>query len=97
MNLRNEVAEKYKDNLVYNIEFMGGFQIKLKFANNYGVSFINHMGSYGNEIAILLFDKNGNSHLCYDTELTNDVIGYLEYEEVFETIEKVKQLQGGAI
>jgi hypothetical protein len=93
MKLRDSVAERYQENLVSNEEMNGGFRIALKFENNYGVSFICHYGSYGNEIAVLKFDKNGNSHLCYDTEITDDVLGHLEYEEVFETIERIKNLK----
>lgn len=67
---------------------------RFKFENGYGASVIKHFGSYGYkddlfELAVL--DKNGN--LCYDTPITNDVIGYLTNEEVLEYLERIRRLK----
>ena len=32
--------------------------------------------------------------LCYSTQITDDVIGYLDNEEVIEILEKIKNLEG---
>lgn len=67
-----------------------------KFENNYGASVIKKYGSYGYEknkfeLAVLKFD--GNYHrLCYDTRITNNVIGYLTNEEVIKLLEEIKKL-----
>ena len=75
------------------------FQYIFKFPNEYGASIIKHRGSYGYEedlfeLAVLLFD-NGEWELTYKTPITADVLGYLSNEEVLETLQKIKNLQGG--
>ena len=67
-------------------------QYELEFDNGYGVSVICGFGAYGNndkpyELAIL---KNGS--LCYDTEITDDVIGYLTPDKVTEYMIRIQEL-----
>lgn len=40
-----------------------------------------------NELAVL---KHGE--LCYDTPITDDVIGYLTSDEVYELLDRIEQL-----
>jgi hypothetical protein len=54
---------------------------------------VSHTFSYGGkdglfEVAVL--DKDGN--LTYDTPVTNDVVGYLNPDEVTEIMEQVQSL-----
>ena len=65
--------------------------MRIFFDNGYGVSVINHEHSYGLEMAVLIgtVDK---WEICYDTPITDDVIGYLNDETLEETIELVKAL-----
>ena len=70
----------------------GGIQYQHNFDNGYGVSIVRHSFSYGNgaglwELAVLC---NGN--LCYDTPITDDVLGDLTEKEVDEIVEQVKAL-----
>ena len=63
------------------------------FENGYGVSVVSHSYSYGGrdglfEVAVL--DKDGD--LTYETSVTNDVVGYLNPEDVTEIMEKVQIL-----
>ena len=63
------------------------------FPNGYGVSVVFGPGSYGAdegkfELAVL---KNG--FLCYDSGITDDVIGYLEVDQVSDVMNKVEQLE----
>lgn len=79
--------EKYK----YHYEY------RFKFENGYGASVIKHFGSYGFEkdlfeLAVLYFDEDGNSHLSYNTPITDDVIGWLNNDEVLELLDKIKNL-----
>lgn len=58
-----------------------------KFDNGYGASVIKRWGSYGFdedlfELAVIKWDNNDNWHLCYETNITEDVIGYLSNEDV---------------
>ena len=71
----------------------GGIQYKAKFNNGYGASIVQHNFSYGGndglwELAVL--NKNGN--LCYDTPITNDVLGYLTESDVNATLMLIKAL-----
>ena len=89
--------EGYEKYLVETCGCCGGIQYVFRFENGYGASIIKHMYSYGHEddlweIAIIKFDGDETSHICYDTELTDDVIGYLSDEEVCSYLEKIKEL-----
>jgi hypothetical protein len=73
--------------------FMKGVQCRMMFENGFGVSVVSHTYSYGGkdglfEVAVL--GKDGN--LTYDTPVTNDVVGYLNPDEVTEIIEQVQNL-----
>lgn len=62
------------------------------FKNGYGGSIITGAFAKGNvnfpyELAVL---KDG--HVCYDTPITNDVIGHLTADEVGEILEKIEAL-----
>lgn len=73
-------------------------QVLYRFGNNYGASIIFHDGTYGFEqglveLAVIRWDKNSSDwSLVFDTEITDDVIGYLDEKEAAEIIEKIKEL-----
>ena len=74
---------------------MDGIQKLYQFNNGYGASVIKHNGSYGGkkglwELAVL--DADGG--LCYDTDITSDVIGHLNDPQVDELLRKIKDLDG---
>lgn len=64
----------------------GGTQKIIRFSNGYGASIVNHSFSYGTEMAVIQFsnsDSNiNNFHICYDTPITDDVLGHLSEEDV---------------
>ena len=69
---------------------------RLFFDNGYGVSVIRHEHSYGGpegkfEIAVLTGDA-GDWNLTYRTPLTDDVIGWLEPEQVTDLLRDVQEL-----
>jgi len=73
--------------------YMSGVRSRMMFENGYGVSVVSHTYSYGGkaglfEVAVL--NKNGD--LTYDTPVTNDVVGYLNPDEVTEIMEQVQNL-----
>ena len=73
--------------------FMKGVQCRMMFENGFGVSVVSHTYSYGGkdglfEVAVL--GKDGD--LTYNTPVTNDVVGYLNPDEVTEIIEQVQNL-----
>jgi hypothetical protein len=78
-------------------EFGNGIQSIVKFNNNYGASVVKHDYSYGGkiglyELAIIKYDENGDWDLCYDTPITNDVLGYLSEAEVTTYLMQIEQL-----
>ena len=73
--------------------FMSGVRSRMMFENGFGVSVVSHTYSYGGkdglfEVAVL--DKDGD--LTYNTPVTNDVIGYLNPDEVTDIMEQVQNL-----
>jgi hypothetical protein len=72
---------------------LNGVVGRIFFDNGYGASVVKHEYSYGGkdglyELAVL--DKNGE--LCYDTPITEDVIGYLRDIDVTDVMEKIQKL-----
>ena len=71
-----------------------GVQAKIQFSNGHGASVAKTPYSYGGsqgkyELAVL--DKDGR--LDYSTEVTNDVLGYLDPEEVTEYLRQIQILK----
>lgn len=69
-----------------------GVQYEYTFPNGYGASVIKHSYSYGGkdgkwELAVLKDDE-----LCYDTSITNDVLGHLTTGEVNVILDKIRDL-----
>ena len=74
-------------------DFYGGVQKLYQFDNKKGASVIRHEGSYGYdsgkwEVAVL--DKSGE--IDYSTEITNDVIGHLEWKQVSKILREIQAL-----
>lgn len=69
-----------------------------KFDNGYGASVVSHFGSYGGkdglfEVAVLKNGKKGGKqYLCYDTPITSDVVGWLDFAGVADILNKIKAL-----
>ena len=70
-------------------------QWKMYFPNGYGLSLIKGRDTHSNEntveVAVLKKDE-GFWQLTYDTPLTNDVIGYVDKEQLIELINEVQKL-----
>ena len=88
---------EFKD-LKFEKDDMMGISAHHIFDNHYGVSVIKGPYSYGGkqgkyELAILVM-KPGDiySELCYDTPITNDVIGYLTETEITKLMKQVSEL-----
>ncbi|QQV91005.1 hypothetical protein Freya3_68 [Polaribacter phage Freya_3] len=69
-----------------------GLQAVMNFDNDYGVSVVKFNGSYGYnsdlwEVAILYKDA-----LTYNTDITDDVLGYQTNQDVTDVMEKVQKL-----
>lgn len=84
--------------LIREIEVHNGIQKIYRFENGYGASVVRHDFSYGTELdlwelGVLEFDENEIYFLTYETELTDDVIGHLTWEQVEETLKQIKEME----
>lgn len=96
MNLNLNLGE-FEDNLIKKKSVFDGVQYLFRFPNDYGASVIKHYGSYGHdrdlwELAVLVFDDD-MWELTYDTEITDDVEGYLTDQDVLELLERIRNLK----
>ena len=82
-----------KNYLAETNEHMGGIQKVYSFPNGYGASVIKHKGSYGGDKGLWEMAVLKEGELCYDTPITNDVIGHLNDPEVDRLLRQIKQLE----
>lgn len=73
-----------------------GVQAKQFFPNGYGVSVVRFPGSYGfadglYEVAVIKGNED-NFDLCYDTPVTEDVLGHRDEHDVEIIMEEVAAL-----
>lgn len=75
-----------------------GMWSKIFFDNGYGISVIKHSGSYGYDQGLyecaVLKGNEEDSDLCYDTHITDDVIGWCDEEEVTRIMKQIQELKG---
>lgn len=64
----------------------------LEFDNNYGVSVLLGELFYSNGIDTYELGILKNGYLCYDTSITDDVLGYLTKDEVTKIMERIQKL-----
>lgn len=74
-------------------------QVVFKFPNGYGASLIQGPYTYGStdglfELAVLIFPYDDGWEICYDSEISDDVLGYLTDDEVHETLNNIYNLRG---
>lgn len=82
---------------------MRGTQRIYRFSNGYGASVVQFPYSYGGdrklwELAVTKYEGEGNDNfsLTYDTEITDDVLGYLKESEVDELLARIEALPPNA-
>lgn len=83
----------FKDLKFDNDKALEGVRAKMNFLNNYGVSVIRNRYSYGGsqglyELAVLYKGK-----ITYNTPITDNVLGYLNEQEVSEVMKKVQEIK----
>lgn len=62
------------------------------FANGYGASVIKNSYSYGHEYGLYELAVMKDGRLCYDTPITDNVIGYLTADKVAEHLSRIEKL-----
>jgi len=94
-NKAYEFADKHGVRLIEQ-PLLGGVQLKMMFSNGYGVSIVSHQYSYGGNVGqyelAVLEGSEEKSHLCYDTDITDDVLGWLDLEEALDIADRVSKL-----
>lgn len=91
--LKYDRFEKY----LHKVTEVSNLQYIFKFDNNYGASVVKNSVSYGHaldlfELAVIKFTDEFTWDLCYTTEITDDVIGYLTNNGVLNLLEAIKNL-----
>jgi hypothetical protein len=86
------------DDLTFSFLGLQGEQAKVMFDNGYGASVVRGPYTYGGDLglydlAVLAKTEGGKGRtLCYDTPITNDVIGHMTPEDVTATLAKIEAL-----
>ncbi len=73
-------------------EIWDGFGVKVEFVNGYIASVIQHQYSYGGDQGLFEGAVLTEEGLCYDTPITDDVVGRMTLDEVREFLTQVKNL-----
>jgi hypothetical protein len=69
-----------------------GIHVRVEFPNGYGASVIQSPYSYGGSNGLYELAVLYGGHICYDTEITNDVLGYLNQADVTELLQRIEAL-----
>lgn len=70
----------------------GGPMWKFTFRNGYTASVVKHCGSYGSEQDLWEIAVMRDGELCYDTPITNDVLGYQSESDVMDICKQIAEL-----
>lgn len=74
----------------------GGIQYEAFFPNGYGVSVVKHEFSYGGRLGLwelaVLQGGADDCTICYDSPITDDVIGHLTEEQVDGIVTVIQEL-----
>ena len=84
----------FKD-IVFKTNPMGadfGIVSRTQFDNGYEVSVVKSPYSYGGDKGLYELAIFKDDEICYDTPITNDVLGYLTDKDVTEVLIKIQQL-----
>lgn len=81
------------DDLQFKKYANAGMQAIMQFDNGYGVSVITGPLAYGGDRGLYELAVLKGGELCYDTPVTDDVIGYLIPADVTRLMAEVQALQ----
>ena len=69
-----------------------GITSRTEFDNGYGISVVKSPYTYGGDKGLYELAVFKDGEICYDTPITDDVIGYLRPEDVTDVMAKIQQL-----
>ena len=70
-----------------------GVKARIDFDNGYGVSVIRSPYSYGGNQGLYELAVIKDNNLCYDTPITDDVLGYLTEDQVTDYLRQIQELK----
>ena len=83
------------NDIVFKTNPMGadfGITSRTEFDNGYGISVVKSPYTYGGDKGLYELAVFKDGEICYDTPITDDVIGYLRPEDVTDVMAKIQQL-----
>jgi hypothetical protein len=92
INNKTEKMKEFKDLEFKNKKNIDAKHAILEFDNEYGVSVITGGNAYGSTVAPYELAVLKYGDLCYDTDITSDVIGYLTSDKVTEYMKLIQEL-----
>lgn len=96
-NMFYKAAERLNAKIVEKVRPLDGVQFVVTFDNGYGVSVDRSYGTYGYEKGLfelaVIIGTQEDYDLCYDTPITDDVIGWLNEDDVVKYMEEVSKLK----
>jgi hypothetical protein len=75
------------------MQFDVGIQARIYFDNGYGASVIKSPFSYGGNQDLYELAVIKDNAICYDTPITDDVIGYLTEDDVTKYLGQIQELK----
>jgi hypothetical protein len=69
-----------------------GYSKVVSFDNGYAASIVSSDMSYGGKDGLFEIAILHNRDIVYDTGITEDVIGFLDFQGVVDTLKKIEQL-----
>jgi len=70
-----------------------GIQARINFDNGYGASVIKSPYSYGGNQDLYELAVIKDNAICYDTPVTDDVLGYLTEDDVTKYLGQIQELK----
>ena len=83
------------NDIVFKTNPMGadfGIVSRTEFDNGYEVSVVKSEYTYGGSKGLYELAIFKDGEICYDTSITDDVVGYLRPEDVTDVMAKIQQL-----
>ena len=74
------------------MKFDVGIQARINFDNGYGASVIKSPHSYGGNQDLYELAIIKDNAICYDTLITDDVLGYLTEDDVTKYLKQIQNL-----
>jgi hypothetical protein len=69
-----------------------GYQKFVEFDNGYTASIVSNDMSYGSDRGLFEIAILHGSEIVYDTDIAHGTIGFLDFQEVADTLKKIEQL-----